>query len=810
MVPDHSHSENAAGSPTRASDPSQQSAEGPSTAIDPVCGMTVDPASAISVSHDGTTYYFCSNHCRDRFQSDPTSFLKTDNDHHSCCQTERTSPTSDDPDAIYTCPMHPEIEQKGPGDCPICGMDLEPKSVARGQADDANYRGMFWRFVVATALSIPLMVLSMGHMIGIPIGQWLTESTNRWCQLALATPVVYWCGWPLLQRGFRSFLSWNLNMFSLITVGTQAAYLFSLAVVLAPDIVPEAFRENGQAPVYFEAAAMVTALVLLGQVLEIRARNRTGGAVRQLLELAPDVAHRVDDSGQESDVTIQEVQTGDRLRIRPGEKIPVDGQVLEGVSHVDQSMLTGEPVPVEKGEGDSVTGGTVNQKGTLLIRATEVGDETVLHRIVQMVSEAQRSQAPIQKLVDRVAQYFVPAVLVAAVITFVGWAIWGPQPPLAHALVASVAVLIIACPCALGLATPMSVMVGVGRGAREGVLIKNAETLERLEKVDTVVVDKTGTLTQGKPAVVDIATYGETSAAHLLKLAASAEAASEHPLGTAVVEHFKKEGRSDLPAAQNFQSITGGGIQATVDGQAVLIGNQTLLEEQGIQVPADVLTQAEQWQATGATVVFIAIDQATAGLISIKDPIKESTPQALQTLHQLGLQVIMLTGDSQTTAEAVAQQLGIDEFHAGVSPEEKHQFVQKTKQRGHSVAMAGDGINDAPALAASDVGIAMGTGTGVAIESAGITLVSGDLRGVAAAVNLSRKTMKNIRQNLFFAFIYNTLGIPIAGGLLYPIFGILLSPMLAAAAMSFSSVSVISNALRLNRTKLVSSDDAAS
>jgi Cu+-exporting ATPase len=798
------------------------------TLIDPVCGMKVPADSPRSAEFDGENYVFCSDGCLEKFKNDPASVLakraqKNASKETSCCggsaavhqigdqppassccaghSAAKASDTPADPAAIYTCPMHPEIEQVGPGDCPICGMDLEPKFIDMADhGDDEQYADMKRRFGVGVALSVPLLVIAMGPMVGLRVADWMSNSVFGWLQLALATPVVFWCGWPLLVRGAKSFRSLNLNMFSLIAVGTLAAYLFSLVVVLIPGVIPEAFFENGVPSLYFEAAAVIITLVLLGQVLELRARQQTGGAIRELMQLAPDTATRIVDGGDE-EVSLDAVHKGDRLRVRPGEKVPVDGRVVSGSSSVDESMLTGEPIPVQKVEGDEVTGGTLNQTGALVMEAVGVGGDTVLNRIVQMVADAQRSRAPIQKLVDVVARYFVPAVIVCSILAFVGWAFWGPEPQLAHAFVAAVAVLIIACPCALGLATPMSVMVGVGRGAKEGVLIKNAEVLEVMEKVDTIVVDKTGTLTQGRPEVTAVETFGDWSESEVIALAAAVEAQSEHPLAQAVVRRAKAD-ELNVVEATDFNSITGGGVQARVDGRDVLIGKADLLNEQGI---ADVdlgRSRAGTHQSEGATVVFVSIDRHLAASLAITDPIKESTPAALKTLHELGLKVVMLTGDAEPTARAVAGKLGIDEFHAGVSPEGKHDFVRKLKNEGKIVAMCGDGINDAPALAESNVGIAMGTGTGVAIESAGVTLVGGDLRGVAAAGNLSRKTMSNIRQNLFFAFIYNTLGIPVAAGLLYPFFGVLLSPMIAAAAMSLSSVSVIANALRLRAAKL--------
>lgn len=789
------------------------------TATDPVCGMTVNPGEALRSEHNDKPYFFCSQGCQRKFEADPNGVLaaRAEKDaaknvamkqEASCCGSGKQGGSSTvatdlkpDSGAVYTCPMHPEIEQIGPGDCPICGMDLEPKFVDMADdGDDAQYVDMKRRLWVGAVLSAPLFVIAMGPMVGLRVADWMSNTTSGWLEFVLSTPVMFWSGWPLLVRGVKSFRSMNLNMFSLIALGTLAAYLFSVVVVLMPGVIPEAFYEDGVPPLYFEAAAVIITLVLLGQVLELRARQKTGGAIRELMQLAPETAHRITDEGEE-EVSLNAVHKGDRLRVRPGEKVPVDGRVLSGSSSVDESMLTGEPIPVTKSEGDEVTGGTLNQTGALVMEAVGVGGDTVLSRIVQMVADAQRSRAPIQKLVDVVAQYFVPAVIVCAIAAFIGWAMFGPEPRLAHAFVAAVAVLIIACPCALGLATPMSVMVGVGRGAKEGVLIKNAEVLESMEKVDTIVVDKTGTLTLGRPEVTAIEVFGDWQPADVLRLAAAVETQSEHPLARAVVRRAKDDAVS-ASEATDFNSITGGGVQATVDGRQVLIGNADLLIERNVDGVAAGRERAGAHQAEAATVVFVAIDSSLAAIMAITDPVKESTPAALKTLHELGLRIVMLTGDAEPTAKAVAEKLGIDEFHAGVSPQEKLEFVRELKKSGKTVAMCGDGVNDAPALAEANVGIAMGTGTGVAIESAGVTLVGGDLRGVAAAANLSRKTMSNIRQNLFFAFIYNTLGIPVAAGLLYPFFGVLLSPMIAAAAMSLSSVSVIANALRLRATKL--------
>ncbi len=783
--------------------------------IDPVCGMKIDRRTARMLMHEGQPWWFCSESCEKTFLSDPTAVLKKDGspdssglrrrspvqDPHSQGPPDAHQTTSPD-DGVYTCPMHPEIEQAGPGICPICGMDLEPKSVSSSEPDDdRQLKDMTRRFQVAVALSLPLLIMTMVPAPGRLSGVRLPAGASGLVQLLLATPVVFWSGHPLLVRGLHSFRTFRLNMFSLITVGTLAAWMFSVFVVLFPGAIPEAFLEDGRPPLYFEAAAVIVTLVLLGQVLELRARQRTSGAIRELMKLAPETAHRLTEDG-EHQVPVSEVRSGDRLRVRPGEKIPVDGRVISGGSRVDESMLTGEPVPVKKAPGDLVTGGTLNQTGALEIEATSVGSETVLSRIVQMVAAAQRSQAPIQRLVDVVSRYFVPSVIACALLAFLGWAVVGPEPRLAHAFVSAVAVLIIACPCALGLATPMSVMVGVGRGAREGVLIRDAEVLEVMEKVDVIVVDKTGTLTVGHPEVTDMRTFSGWSEEDVYRLAAAAEASSEHPLAQAVVRKAQSLSVTFGPV-QDFNSVTGSGVTGTVAGHSVLVGKPDLLRQRGVQGLDEAEQTVSEYRQSGRTAILVAVDGQTVAVIGISDPVRQSTPEALRTLHELGLKVVMLTGDAERTARVVADSLGIDEFHAEVSPQDKHDFVAGLKRQGHVVAMAGDGINDAPALAEADVGIAMGTGTGVAIESAGITLVGGDLRGVAAACLLSRKTMANIRQNLFFAFIYNALGIPVAAGVLYPLSGTLLSPMLAAAAMSLSSVSVIANALRLKRVPLV-------
>jgi Cu+-exporting ATPase len=699
--------------------------------------------------------------------------------------------------------MHPEIEQIGPGACPKCGMDLEPKTIQAGAGDDdPELRGMARRFWIAAALTLPVFLLSMLPMAGVPVDRMLGQTASRWLQLLLATPVVLWAGWPFFDRGFRSFVTGHLNMFTLIAIGTSAAYLSSVAAMLFPQFIPHQFRHDGGVPVYFEAAAVIITLVLLGQLLELRARHRTGAAIRELLSLAPPLARVVRD-GQEQEVPLDGVHVGDVLRVRPGEKIPVDGRLKEGESSVEESMITGEPMPVEKRPGDTVIGGTLNQTGGFLMVADKVGQDTMLSRIIGMVADAQRSRAPIQKVADSVAGYFVPAVLAIAALTFLVWAIAAPeQPPLAWALVNAIAVLIIACPCALGLATPMSIMVGIGRGAREGVLVKNAEVLERLEKVDTVVVDKTGTLTAGRPTLTECVPVGAIAEPDLLRIAAGVEQSSEHPLARAVVAGAAARGLP-LPLATRFASVTGGGARGTVDGKEVLVGRRDWLAEQGIADVALLDERADALERQGRTVMRIAVNGRLAGIIAVSDPIKPSAAEAVRSLHAKGLRIIMLTGDSEQTARTVAGQLGIDEFRAGVKPEGKHALVRSLRAEGRRVAMAGDGINDAPALAEADVGIAMGTGTDAAIESAGVTLVKGDLRGIVKAIDLSRGTMRNIRQNLFFALAYNAVCVPLAAGVLYPLSShLLLNPMIAAAAMSLSSVSVVANALRLRSMKL--------
>ncbi|HZQ50950.1 MAG TPA: heavy metal translocating P-type ATPase [Bryobacteraceae bacterium] len=741
------------------------------TETDPVCGMQVNPEKAAASSeYQGKTYFFCCAGCKKKFDAAPEQYLAP--------QPKQPEPAI--PGAQYTCPMHPEVIRDGPGSCPICGMALEPREVTADEVDPelVDMRRRFW---ISVALTVPLLVLMFLH-------------GAEWLQLVLATPVVVWCGAPIFQRGWASLVNRHLNMFTLISLGTGAAYLFSLAAVIAPNALPAGFRnEAGEQPLYFESAAVITALVLLGQVLEARARAQTSSALKSLLSLAPKTARLISDNG-ERDVPLEQIHAGDRLRVRPGEKVPVDGVVVEGSSSVDESMVTGESIPVEKLPGARVTGGTVNGTGGFVMKAERVGRDTLLSQIVRLVSEAQRTRAPIQRLADRVSGYFVPAVVLTAVITFVVWAMAGPEPRLAHALVNAVAVLIIACPCALGLATPMSIMVGTGRGATAGVLVRNAEALETLQKIDTLVVDKTGTLTEGRPKLTAIRPVAPWSESELLRLGASLEQSSEHPLAGAVVAAAKERYLELLPV-RNFQSSTGQGIKGTIDGHAVLVGNQRYLESAGIETSTGGAQE-------GQPVIFVAIDGQFAGSLEIADPIKATTPEAVKLLHAEGVRIAMLSGDTRTTALAVARKLGIDHVEAEVLPAAKSAFIKNFQAEGHVVAMAGDGINDAPALAAAQVGIAMGTGTDVAMESAGITLVHGDLRGIARALRLSRATMRNIRQNLFFAFFYNVLGVPIAAGILYPFFGILLSPILASAAMTFSSVSVIANALRLRRVAL--------
>ena len=833
---------------------------------DPVCGMTVDAArAAAQVVYAAQTYYFCCAGCAAKFRAEPAKYLSANApavmerdgsavqfrrahiaaaapalavSHENIVGTE--SPTAkaaaanvyvcpmdpevreDYPGACpkcgmalepslpiapatrveYTCPMHPQIVRPGPGSCPICGMALEPRTVIAEEPENPELVSMTRRFWTSAALAIPVLALGMSDLLpGQPLQHVLTIRAMGWIELALATPVVLWGGWPFFERGWASLLNRSLNMFTLIALGTGTAYLYSVVAVLFPQLFPATFRgANGEVPVYLEAAAAITTLVLLGQVLELRARGRTSAAIRSLLRLAPKDARLVRADGTELDVPLEHLQAGDMLRVRPGEKVPVDGVVTDGESSVDESLMTGEPIPVEKSPGQKVIGGTINGTGSFVMRTERVGNETLLAQIVRMVSEAQRSRAPVQKLADRVASYFVPAVVLIAVLTFVVWAAVGPQPRMAHALLNAVAVVIIACPCALGLATPMAIMVGTGRGALAGILVKNAEALETLEKVDTIVVDKTGTLTEGRPQVAAVIAAPGFEEAAVLRIAATLERASEHPLAAAILARAK-ERRIGPGESSDFQSRTGKGVLAKMGTQNAALGNRALFAQLEISLEA-LEDKARKREADGETVVFVAIGGQAAGLISAADPIRSTTAEAIAQLHRDGIQIVMLTGDSRTTAEVVARKLGIENVFAGVLPEQKNEIVKNLQAEGHIVAMAGDGVNDAPALSQADVGIAMGTGTDVAIESAGITLLQGDLRGLARARTLSRATMRNIRQNLFFAFAYNSVGVPIAAGVLYPFFGLLLGPILASAAMTFSSVSVISNALRLRRIKL--------
>ena len=763
--------------------------------------MSVDPQSAQHRhEHGGETYVFCSEHCLHKFQNDPDAYVGGSPDTQQKDQAKAVTAAGDD-DAVYTCPMHPEIEQIGPGTCPKCGMALEPKQISADEGPSAEYVDMRRRFWISAALALPLVIVAMGRHFAPSTFDFVSAGWLNWFEFAVATPIVLWAAAPFFKRFAASVRNLHPNMWTLIGLGVGAAYLFSVVATLAPGLFPAAFRgPDGEVGVYFEASAVIVVLILLGQVLEVRARERTGGAIRALLKLAPKTARIVRDDGTDEEVPLETIKSGDRLRVRPGEKVPVDGAVVDGRSAVDESMLTGEAVPVEKTAGAKVTGGTLNGSGSFVMRAERVGRETMLARIVDMVADAQRSRAPIQRLADVVAGYFVPAVVGVAVLAFILWALFGPPPAMAFALVSAVSVLIIACPCALGLATPMSIMVGTGRGAQMGVLIKNAEALERFAKVDTLVVDKTGTLTEGKPRVAAVVPAEGIDENDLLRLAAGLEQDSEHPLAAAIVGAAKDRELS-LAATDDFQSITGKGVTGTVDGRAVALGNARLLEQLSIDAHA-LADDAEHRRGEGQTVMFVAIDGVAAGLIAVADPIKETTPQALQTLRDDGVRIVMLTGDNRTTAAAVAEALGITEIEAEVLPERKNAVIRELRESGRVVAMAGDGINDAPALAAADVGIAMGTGADVAVESAGVTLVKGDLQGVARARLLSEAVMRNIKQNLFFAFIYNAIGVPIAAGILYPFFGILLSPIIAAAAMSLSSVSVIGNALRLRAARL--------
>jgi P-type Cu+ transporter len=784
--------------------------------IDPVCGMTVTEDTAAGKKDDkGQTYYFCSQNCLNKFSAHPEALVNRDAQQKTSELQESQQQTDSQrvhlasaPEKVinpveYTCPMHPEIVRDKPGSCPICGMALEPRVITLAEDDNTELKDMTRRFWVSLVLTVPVLVLAMSDLIpGQPLQHALSMKLINWVQFALATPVVLWGGLPFFERGWASIINRSLNMFTLIAIGTGTAYLFSVIALFFPHLFPASFRgHGGEVALYFEAAAVITTLVLLGQVLELRARSQTSSAIKMLLNLAPKAARVIRGDGTEADLPLEQVKVGDKLRVRPGEKVPVDGVVIEGKTSIDESMVTGEPIPVEKTPGSKVTGGTVNATGSLIMRAERVGSDTLLAQIVRLVGEAQRTRAPIQRLADVVSSYFVPAVVLIAILTFIVWSFWGPEPRLAYALVNAVAVLIIACPCALGLATPMSIMVGTGRGATAGVLIKNAEALEIMEKVNTLVVDKTGTLTEGKPRLFSVSSAGKLNEDELLSLAASLEKSSEHPLAAAIVTGAKEK-KLETVDVQEFDSITGKGVVGQVKGNGVALGNRALMEELSIPVDPKIDAQADTLRQEGQTVMFIAVDHKLSGMIGVADPIKESSREAIKLLHEDGIEVVMLTGDNKTTAQAVARQLGLDQVIAEVLPEQKSEVVKKLQAEGKFVAMAGDGVNDAPALAQAHVGIAMGTGTDVAIESAGVTLVKGDLRGLARTRKLSRATMRNIRQNLFFAFIYNVLGVPIAAGVLYPIFGLLLSPMIASAAMTFSSVTVIANALRLRSVNL--------
>jgi Cu+-exporting ATPase len=753
--------------------------------------MAVDPHTAKHRhTYDGRPYYFCSAGCREKFAANPAKYLKSE------LPSAQPVPAG----AVYTCPMHPEIRQPGPGSCPICGMALEPELVSAETQPNPELADMTRRFRIGLALAVPVFALEMGgHLTSLH--QWLGQQTSNWIQLLLATPVVLWAGWPFFVRAWTSVKTRNLNMFTLIAMGTGVAWVYSIVGTVLPGVFPAVMRgHDGSVAIYFEAAAVITVLVLLGQVLELKARERTSGAIRALLDLSPKMARRIRPDGTDEDIGLDHVMVGDRLRVRPGERVPVDGEIVDGRSALDESMVTGESMPVTKSVGDRVIGGTMNQSGAFVMRADKIGRDTVLAQIVQMVAQAQRSRAPIQRLADQVSAWFVPTVIAVALLAFLAWSIWGPEPRFTYGLVAAVSVLIIACPCALGLATPMSIMVGVGRGAQSGVLIKNAEALERMEKVDTLVIDKTGTLTEGKPSVVAIKTVAGIDEADLLRLTASLERSSEHPLAAAIVRSANARGLLLAPV-QDFDSPAGKGVTGTVDGRRLVIGNHRIMTEAGIDT-SSLDQSADELRREGATAIFVAIDRKAAGIVAIADPIKATTPAAISALKQAGIRVVMLTGDNATTAKAVAQKLEIADVEAEVLPQDKGKVVERLRQQSHVVAMAGDGVNDAPALAAADVGIAMGTGTDVAMESAGITLLKGDLNGIVRARHLSAATMANIRQNLFFAFIYNAAGVPVAAGVLYPLLGILLSPIIAAAAMALSSVSVIGNALRLNRASL--------
>jgi Cu+-exporting ATPase len=762
------------------------------TATDPVCGMTVDRSTAKHFArHEGQGFYFCSAGCKTKFEAEPAKYLG-----------DRPAPEPMPAGTQYTCPMHPEIIRDKPGSCPKCGMALEPMGVPTGdEGPNPELVDFTRRFWVSAVLALPLLAIAMGPMLGLPFREWIGEQVAVWLELALATPVVVWAAIPFFHRGYESIVNRSPNMWTLIAIGVGAAYGYSLVATLFPDAFPHQFRgHGGTVPVYFEAAAVIVALVFLGQVLELRARERTGSAIRALLDLAPKTARRIAEDGSETDVPLDEVQAGDRLRVRPGDSVPVDGIVTEGRSSVDESMITGEPVPVEKSKGDPVTGGTLNKNGSLVMRAEKIGSETVLSQIVEMVAKAQRSRAPIQGLADRVSFYFVPTVVLVAIAAFAVWALFGPSPSMVFAIVSAVSVLIIACPCALGLATPMSIMTATGRGAQAGVLIKDAEALERFSHVDTLIVDKTGTLTEGRPKLTDVKAVEGFEENDVLALAASLERGSEHPLAEAIVDGAQERGAELVPAS-DFEATTGKGVAGTVSGKAVALGNRAMMDDLGADVAA-LQDAADALRGDGKTAMFVAIDGKAAGIVAVADPIKQTTEAAIRALHESGLKIIMATGDNERTAKAVAVKLGIDEVRADMLPESKQKLIEELRAKGAKVAMAGDGVNDAPALAAADVGIAMGTGADVAVESAGITLVKGDLNGIVRARTLAQATIRNIKQNLFFAFVYNAVGVPVAAGILYPVFGTLLSPMIAAAAMSLSSVSVIGNALRLRTLQL--------
>ncbi|MBO6638485.1 MAG: heavy metal translocating P-type ATPase [Roseitalea sp.] len=786
----HDHSTNEATDPAAILKAATVPVDG--KVIDPVCGMSVAvDADKPLLEHKGDTFRFCSQGCGDKFQADPWFYLSGN-------KAKKKQPASEN--TTYTCPMHPEIVQEGPGACPLCGMALEPMF---GVSDEPNEELVDFtrRLWVSVGAAIPLLIITMGPMLGLPIRTWIGEQTALYLEFLLATPVILWAALPFFVRGWQSIRTWNLNMWTLIAIGVGTAYVYSVVATFLPGLFPAGLQmPGGHMPVYYEAAVVIVALVFVGQVLELRARERTGDAIRALLDLAPKTARRITPDGDEYDAPLDNIVEGDRLRVRPGEAIPVDATVIEGKTSVDESMLTGEPLPVEKGSGDAVTGGTLNKNGSLIIEARKVGDETMLAQIVAMVASAQRSRAPIQGLADRVASYFVPTVVIVAALAFLVWLVVGPEPAFVFAILSAVSVLIIACPCALGLATPMSIMTATGRGAQAGVLIKDAEALERMARVDTLVVDKTGTLTEGRPTLTDVVTFGDTDEAELLALVRGLEAGSEHPLAEAIVAGIEERGIEARGVAE-FEAITGMGVRGQANGTTIALGNAAMMDLADVDHSA-ADEQADALRAEGKTAMFVAIGGQLAGLIAVSDPIKKTAPAAIKALHEAGLRIIMATGDNERTARAVAEQLGIDEVRAGVLPEDKKALVDELHARGHKVAMAGDGVNDAPALAAAEVGIAMGTGADVAMESAGITLLKGDIGGVVRARKLAEATLRNIKQNLFFAFVYNSAGVPVAAGVLYPVFGVLLSPMIAAAAMSLSSVSVISNALRLRAVKL--------